>query len=213
MARMPGSKPEPHWVVWARRLRAIAQTGLTFGESEYDLERYRQIQQIADEIFSEYAGIEHQAIKEFFARDEGYATPQVDVRGAVFKDGRILLVRERLDGLWTLPGGYADVNDSPSEAVEREVFEESGFTVRASKLAMVYDKRLHDHPPSPRHTYKLFFLCDMLDGEATTSFETTAVDFFDLDTLPELSTHRTTASQLVRLREHHRAPTLPTDFD
>lgn len=210
---MPENNPEPQWVVWARRLRAIAQTGLTFGESEYDLDRYRQIEQIADEIFSEYAGIDHPKIQDFFARDEGYATPQVDVRGAVFRDDRVLLVRERLDGLWTLPGGYADVNDSPSEAVEREVLEESGFRVRAAKIAMVYDKRLHDHPPSPRHTYKLFFLCDLLGGEAATSFETTAVDFFSLDELPELSTHRITVAQLLRLQEHHRHPGLPTDFD
>jgi len=210
---MPAAEHEPDWVVWARKLRAIAQTGLTFGDSEYDLDRYRQIERIADEIFAEHAGIEHPRIADFFSRDEGYATPQVDVRGAVFRDDRILLVRERLDGLWTLPGGYADVNDSPSEAVEREILEESGFTVRATKLAMVYDKRLHDHPPSPRHTYKLFFLCDMQSGEATTSFETTAVDFFSLDNLPELSTHRITAGQLVRLWEHQHTPDIPTDFD
>jgi ADP-ribose pyrophosphatase YjhB (NUDIX family) len=186
---------------------------LTFGESEYDLDRYRQIERIADEIFSRHAGVDHPEIQAFFARDEGYATPQVDVRGAVFRDDRVLLVRERLDGLWTLPGGFADVNDSPSEAIEREVFEESGFTVRAAKLAMVYDKRLHAHPPSPRHTYKLFFLCELLGGAAATSFETTAVEFFALDALPELSTHRVTAGQILRLREHLRSPDLPTDFD
>lgn len=204
---------DPEWVAWARRLRAIAQTGLTFGESEYDLERYRQIEQIADEIFAQHAAIDHPTIRNFFARDEGYATPQVDVRGAVFRNDRVLLVRERLDGLWTLPGGFADVNDSPSEAVEREILEESGIEARAVKLAMVYDKRLQDHPPSPRHTYKLFFLCDLIAGQARTSFETTAVDFFDLDELPELSTHRITATQIRRLSEHLHNPELPTDFD
>ncbi|MEZ4570936.1 MAG: NUDIX hydrolase N-terminal domain-containing protein [Thermomicrobiales bacterium] len=131
---------EPEWVVWARRLRAIAQTGLAYGESEYDLERYRQIARIADEIFAGHTGADLSQIEDFFAQDSGYATPQVDVRGAVFRDGQVLLVRERLDGLWTLPGGFADVNDSPSKAVEREIFEESGFRARASKLAMVYDK-------------------------------------------------------------------------
>ncbi|MEZ4521803.1 MAG: NUDIX hydrolase [Thermomicrobiales bacterium] len=204
---------EPEWVVWARRLRAIAQTGLAYGESEYDLERYRQIARIADEIFAGHTGADLSQIEDFFAQDSGYATPQVDVRGAVFRDGQVLLVRERLDGLWTLPGGFADVNDSPSKAVEREIFEESGFRARASKLAMVYDKSLHGHPPSPRHTYKLFFVCDLLGGEATTSFETTAVEFFDVDNLPPLSTHRITETQIRRLLEHARQPGLPTEFD
>ncbi len=210
---MTSASSEPEWVVWARRLRAIAQTGLAFGESEYDLDRYRQIERIADDIVATHTGIEHEEIRDFFVHDGGYATPQVDVRGAVFRDDRILLVRERLDGLWTLPGGYADVNDSPSEAIEREVLEESGYTVRATKLAMVYDKRLHDHPPSPRHTYKLFFVCELLSGEATTSFETTAVEYFDLEILPELSTHRVTAGQIRRVFEHYRQPQLATDFD
>ena len=204
---------DPQWAAWARRLRAIAQTGLTFGESEYDFDRYRQIEQIADDILATHAEVDQQIIKDFFARDEGYATPQVDVRGAVFRGERILLVRERLDGRWTLPGGYADVNDSPSRAIEREILEESGIEARAVKLAMVYDKRLHDHPPSPRHTYKLFFICEETGGNLTTSFETTAVDFFDLDSLPEISTHRTTAGQIHRLRDHWLGPQLPTDFD
>ena len=204
---------DPQWVSWARRLRAIAQTGLTFGESEYDLDRYRQIEQIADDIFATFAAVDHPTIRDFFARDEGYATPQVDVRGAVFRDDEVLLVRERLDDRWTLPGGYADVNDSPSRAIEREVLEESGLKVRATKLAMVFDKRLHDHPPSPRHTYKLFFICEEIGGDLATSFETTGVEFFASDALPELSTHRTTIGQIHRLLDHWRYPQLPTDFD
>lgn len=204
---------EPQWVVWSRRLRAIAQTGLEFGESEYDLERYRAIRDIADEIMSSHTGVDHPAISDFFEHDSGYATPQVDVRGGVFRDEEILLVRERRDGLWTLPGGFADVNDGPSEAVEREIREESGYEARAVKLAMVYDKRRHEHPPSPRHTYKLFFLCDLLGGSAATSYETSAVDFFAPDRLPPLSTHRISAAQIARLFEHLRDPALPTDFD
>ncbi len=204
---------EPDWVVWARRLRAIAQTGLEFGESEYDRERYREVQQIADDIFARYALVEHPEIAELFASDSGYATPQVDVRGAVFNDTEVLLVRERLDGYWTLPGGYADVNSSPSAAVEREVSEESGYRTCAIKIAMVLDKRLHDHPPSPRHTYKLFFLCEIIGGEATTSFETTDVRFFPINALPELSLHRVTPAQIQRLYEHSMNPEMPTDYD
>ncbi len=205
--------PEPDWVVWGRRLQAIAQTGLAFGESEYDLERYREVERIAVDIFARHTLEEHLTIQEFFASDTGYATPQVDVRGAVIENGEVLLVRERLDGLWTLPGGFADVNDSPSQAVEREIFEESGFQAIATKLAMLYDKRLHDHPPSPRYTYKLFFLCERVGGVATPSFETTEIGFFPLTGLPELSSHRITAAQIERLFVHDREPHLPTDFD
>lgn len=205
---------EPDWVVWARRLRAIAQTGLEFAPSEYDRERYREILQIAEDIFARHTLVEHPQIRDFFAFDvTSYATPQIDVRGGIFDADKVLLVRERLDGLWTLPGGYADVNTSPREAVEREIFEESGYRARAVKLAMLYDKRFHGHPPSPRHSYKAFFLCERTGGEPRTSYETTDIRFFPVTDLPDLSLPRVTASQIQRLYEHHLRRDLPTDFD
>lgn len=204
---------EPDWVIWSRRLQAIAQTGLTYCHEEYDRERYRQISQIAAEIMERYSEADLSYIMDFFARDDGYATPKVDVRGAVFRDDEILLVQERLDGLWTLPGGWADVNDSPSGAVEREIHEESGFVARTFKLAMVLDKSLHNPGPSPRHTYKLFFLCELLGGEALPSYETIAVSFFGLDNLPALSQGRVTEKQIERLYAHHHDRSMPTDFD
>lgn len=204
---------EPNWVVWARKLQAISQTGLTFSESQYDIERYEAIGELAAEIMATYSELDEQPILDFFSQDDGYATPKVDVRAAVFRDEQILLVRERRDALWTLPGGFADINDAPSAAAERETLEESGFVVKTTKLAMLLDKSHHEHAPSPRHTYKLFFLCDLLGGEATTSFETDAVDFFPLNALPELSLGRTLPSHIQRLYEHHRNPGLPTDFD
>jgi ADP-ribose pyrophosphatase YjhB (NUDIX family) len=137
----------------------------------------------------------------------------VDVRAGVFRDGRILLVRERRDGLWTLPGGWADVNDAPSAAIEREVREESGFEAHAVKLAAVFDRRGHGHPPSPRHTYKLFFLCELLGGEATHSYETDGVEFFAEHELPPLSLPRVTPEEIALLFQHQREPQLPTAFD
>ncbi len=160
-----------------------------------------------------YSEADLSQVQTFFGRDDGYATPKVDVRGAAFRDDRILLVRERLDGLWTLPGGWADVNDTPSGAIEREVLEESGFNARAIKVAMVHDKSMHNPEPSPRHTYKLFFLCELTGGEARTSYETTGVGFFNLDSLPELSRGRATESQIRRLFDHSKDLALPTDFD
>ena len=122
---------EPQWIRWARELQALAQTGSHFATSDYDRERYHRISEIAAEIFAKQGDIEGSKIRTIFAAQSGYATPKVDVRAAVFRDRKVLLVQERSDGLWTLPGGWADVNDSPSEAVEKEVVQESGFKVRA----------------------------------------------------------------------------------
>ena len=126
---------------------------------------------------------------------------------------RVLLVRETLDGNWTLPGGWADVNDGPRLAVEKEIEQESGFTAHAVKLAAVYDRNKHDHPPYLFHAWKMFFICDVVSGEARTSNETDAVEFFALDQLPELSTGRSTAAQIRRMYELHLHREWPTEFD
>lgn len=204
---------EPNWLTWGRKLQAIAQTGLTFSEEQYDRERYEAVREIAAEMLAVHTDAEPSYLRGLFEREEGYATPKVDVRAGVFNDNGILLVRERRDGLWTLPGGWADVNDSPSEAVEREVREESGFEARAVKLAAVFDRRWHSHPPSPRHTYKLFFLCELAGGAARLSYETDGVGFFGADELPTLSLPRVTPEEIGLLFAHRRDPSLPTAFD
>lgn len=204
---------EPNWLTWGRKLQAIAQTGLTFSEEQYDRERYEQVRTIAAELLAAHTDAEPEYLHGLFSREEGYATPKVDVRAGVFNDNGILLVRERRDGLWTLPGGWADVNDSPSEAVEGEVREESGFEARSVKLAAVFDRRWHSHPPSPRHTYKLFFLCELAGGAARLSYETDGVGFFGADELPPLSLPRVTPEEIGLLFAHRRDPALPTAFD
>lgn len=206
---------EPNWLKWAKQLAALAQNGLTYSESEYEIERYRQIRRIAAEMMSAGFELETKAVIDLFAQEQGYATPKVDVRGAVFRDDRLLLVREKIDGGWTLPGGWADPCQSPSEAVVREVFEESGFEVRVTKLAAVYDRSRHPHqPPMPFHLYKLFFLCEITGGAAKESYETTGVAFFAEHELPQqLSISRTLPFQLARMFAHRRNPALPTDFD
>jgi len=206
---------EPNWLRWAKHLAALAQNGLTYSENEYEIDRYRQIRQIAAEMMSVGFEVETGTFIDLFSQERGYATPKVDVRGAVFRDNKILLVREKLDGGWTLPGGWADPCQSPSEAVVREVFEEAGFEVRVAKLAAVYDRSKHPHePPMPFHLYKLFFLCEITGGAATESYETTGVAFFAEDSIPEqLSISRTLPFQIARMFEHYRNLALPTDFD
>jgi ADP-ribose pyrophosphatase YjhB (NUDIX family) len=203
----------PKWLEWAQRLQAIAQNGLTYAQNPFDRERYETVREIAAEIMAAHSGVELGYVRNLFAGDVGYATPKVDVRGAVFRDEAILLVKERQDGLWTLPGGWADVGESPSEAVVREVYEESGYHTRAVKLLALYDRNRHAHAPFPSHVYKLFFQCELLGGDPALSLETDGVAFFREDEIPELSLLRVTPTQIVRLFEHYRNADWPTDFD
>jgi ADP-ribose pyrophosphatase YjhB (NUDIX family) len=142
-------------------------------------------------------------------------TPKIEVRGAVFRatDGQVLLVRESHDGLWTLPGGWADVNDSPSAAVRREIEQEAGLRTRVTKLAALYDRNAHGHTPSVHHSWKAFFLCEVEGGELRGSYETDAVEYFDPYALPPMSLGRCTPAQVLRMRQHWLAPGIATDFD
>ena len=201
-------------VQWAQRLQAIAQNGLTYARDPFDVERFMQVRQIAAEMLaSGSAETPSETLIELFKKNFGYATPKVDVRAAVFQGGRILLVKERSDERWTLPGGWADVGDAPSVAVTREVREESGYEVEVKKLAAVFDRELHGHPPYPFHSYKHFFVCEVTGGSPKTSLETLAVDFFPEDALPQLSLPRVTPAQIQHMFEHWRHPEWPTTFD
>jgi|HubBroStandDraft_1064217.scaffolds.fasta_scaffold76455_2 ADP-ribose pyrophosphatase YjhB (NUDIX family) len=204
---------EPQWLLWARELQAIAQTGLTFSQDNYDLDRYRRLRAIAVEMLAVGSNTALERVQGLFDQELGYPTPKVDVRAAVFRDDRILMVREISDGRWTLPGGWADVNQSPKESVEREVREESGYEVRAVKLAAVHDRRLHNRSAHPASIYKLFFICELIGGEPSPSIETSAVDFFARDQLPELSQGRTSPQQVERMFEYWKHPELTTEFD
>lgn len=197
----------------SRRLLALSQTGLHFTAEEYDRERYREIGDIAVKLLELQADVAADAVRQAWFVEDGYATPKVDVRGAVFRDNRVLLVRERVDDRWTVPGGWADVNDTPSAAILKEIEQESGFTARVTKLAAIYDRNKHNHPAYLYHSWKLFFVCEITGGAARTSYETTAVEFFPLDDLPELSTGRSNAAQIRRMYQHHLDPHLPTEFD
>jgi ADP-ribose pyrophosphatase YjhB (NUDIX family) len=197
----------------ARRLYALSQTGLHFTREEYDRERYRELADIAGQLLANESAYTSDQLRAAWFVEDGYATPKLDARGAIFRDDRVLLVRETTDGLWTLPGGWADVNDSPSQAVEKEIEQESGFTAKAVKLAALYDRNKHDHPPSLHHAWKAFFLCEITGGAPRHSNETDGVDFFALDQLPPLSTGRSTAAQIRRMYAHHLARDLPTEFD
>lgn len=204
---------DPKLLEWARKVQAIAQNGLAFTPDPFDRERYTELTELVAQLLAWHLELPAGETRALWDGERGYATPKVDVRGGIFQEERVLLVRERSDGRWTLPGGWVDVNDAPAAAVEREIREESGYRARAVKLAAVLDKNRHPHPPGIHHIFKLFFVCELTGGSAATSAETDGVDFFPLSALPELSLGRVLPAQIERLYQHWRQPALPTDFD
>nr|WP_245809603.1 NUDIX hydrolase [Cohnella massiliensis] len=197
---------EPKWLEWAKQIQAIAQTGLTYAKDVYDIERYEALRQLSVDILANYTWAGKERIRLAFAGETGYATPKTDIRAVVFRDGKILLVREKIDGAWALPGGWADIGLSPSEVAVKEVREESGYEVKPVRLLAVLDKKFHDHPPEPYHIYKLFIRCDIVGGQALSGVETSDVGFFAQDGLPELSVERNTAAQIHAMFEFLRDP-------
>lgn len=197
---------EYRWLQWAQRIQAIAQTGLTYAKDGYDLERYEELREISIEMIMEQTGQPYTLVKELFASETGYATPKVDVRGVVFENGKLLMVKERSDGKWALPGGWADIGYTPKESVVKEIREETGLEVRAVRLLAVLDKKCHPHPPEPHYVYKMFIECERIGGQLQESLETSEAAFFGEDELPELSQNRNTESQIRFMFEYMRDP-------
>ena len=203
----------PQWLVWAREIQAISQTGLTFAHNEYDIERNERLRALAAEIIEIHSQLKTPELIDDFQDQLGYATPKIDVRGAVIRDGKILLVKEKMDGKWCMPGGWVDVGEAPAFSVAREVREESGFHVKPVKVIAVLDANRSGRPLSLYHAFKIIFLCEILGGHAETSIETEAVDFFDFDNLPELSSNRTNEKHLEEVRKHVVDKERKTTFD
>jgi ADP-ribose pyrophosphatase YjhB (NUDIX family) len=204
---------EPGWLQLGRELRAIAQTGLAYCTDVFGRQRYERIYEVAALLMARESGADPQTMLSVFMEGAGYATPKVGVRGAVFRDSRVLMVRETSDGGWALPGGWADVTQSAAECVVREVAEESGFQCRAVKLVAAYDYKKHFSVSRLEAIYNLYFLCELTGGAARPSVETSEVDFFALDALPPLSPGRATAAQIELMFRHFEHPELPTEFD
>jgi ADP-ribose pyrophosphatase YjhB (NUDIX family) len=204
----------PRWLEWARRLQALAESGQHYARNDYERDRAAKLLDLAAEITAEHSTLSAEEARTAFTAQPGYVTPKVDVRGAVFRDGKLLLVREAIDGSWTFPGGWADVGEEPHVAAEREVFEESGLRVHAVRLIGAYDANRVEGSLPLFHAYKLLFLCEITGGEPATSSETSEVGFFALDALPEpLSTYRTTPRHLSDAIASYHDASRATVFD
>jgi ADP-ribose pyrophosphatase YjhB (NUDIX family) len=204
---------QPAWLNWARTLQALAQTGLTFAENPFDRERYQTLHELAVEIYAAHTGQPLVTLEQWFSVQPGYATPKVDVRGACFRAGQILMVREKSDGRWCLPGGWADVGDVPSHAAEREVHEEAGFECVARKVIGVFDANRGGEPLSAFHAFKVIYLCEITGGVPNPDHEILEVGFFSRDQVPPLSSNRTNEAWLAECFAHLDDPARPTAFD
>jgi ADP-ribose pyrophosphatase YjhB (NUDIX family) len=202
----------PKWMEWAQEIFSLTQAGLAYSQNPFDLERYKRLQEITAEMIASQSALEKESVLQSFSMQAGYITPKIDVRGAVIHDGKILLIQERADDRWAMPGGWADLGNSPASVAEREVWEESGYRVKAQKVVAVIDANRIE-PFEFFHAYKIIFLCTLLDGEPRTSYETLAVDFFEPDHLPLLSLFRTNEEMIREVYAHVQNPHRPTAFD
>ena len=203
----------PRWLEISRELQNLAQTGLAFATNEYERNRYERLTEIVSEIIASNTQLEKESVRKVLMNQPGYATPKIDVRAAVMKEGNILLVQETTDSCWAMPGGWADVGDIPSEVAIRETNEESGFDVKPLKVVGVFDANRVGRRLEFFHAFKIIFLCELISGEAKPSSETLDVKFFPLDKLPELSFNRTNMKHIEEIKLHLIDPQRKTYFD
>lgn len=202
-----------HWLTIAKRINSIAQSGLTFTKDKFDRERYTELLDLSIEILNHITEIDREKLNFVFNRDIGYQTPKVGIRAVVFKEDKILLVKERMDDKWCMPGGYADTGLTPSEIAIAEVKEESGYDVQPKRILGLIDYNKHQNRPFPFDIYQLFMECEIVGGEAQAGIETSDVGFFDIHNLPELSERRVTKEQVLQMYELYQNKSLEPIFD
>ena len=183
------------WLKRVIEIQSLAQCGLAYCKDDYDLERYRRLREIAAEMMSDASGLPVEKVQDLFCNESGYQTPKLDTRAAVFREGKILLVREN-NGRWSLPGGWVDVLESIASNTVKEVQEEAGVTVRPQLLIAVQDRNQHNRPPYAYGVCKVFVLCDYIEGRFKQNIETTATAYFDLDHLPPLAEEKCNRAQV-----------------
>lgn len=188
-----------------KRIQALSEIGLQYTDSHYDKERYDEIQEICLEMIEQLTNVPMATIKPIIQENNGYKTPKVDVRAVVFNpEGQILLIQEKVDACWALPGGWADVGYTPRQIAEKECFEEAGLTVKSIRLLAVMDKTAQQMPPEFEYVYKLFIRCEPIGDRIATGAETSDVAWFSENNLPKLSKPRNLESQIHLMFEYFR---------
>lgn len=198
------------------KLKALVNTSLYYNKDVYDRERLGEMKEILFDISQKLTSYSEAELEAFFNEDLGYVTPKVDIRAVVFEDDRLLLVKEKEEGQWSLPGGWADVGYSPAEIAQKEVREESGLEVIPLQLFKLVDKAKHDYPKRLNYVYKLFFYCEAKTFELQPGLETSEARFFsreEIETLQNISVDRNTREDLLEAFEYHHRPTAGAKFD
>jgi hypothetical protein len=172
------------WLKWAIEIQGLAQSGLAYTTNVYDIERYERLREISAEMIEEKSNLNLEKVKDLFCNETGYQTPKIDTRAAIFKDNKILLVHEN-NGTWSLPGGWCDVLESVKSNTIKEVKEEAGLDVKATKIIAVQDRNKHNRPIYVYGVCKIFVMCEIIGGEFKENIETTEMKYFALDELPE----------------------------
>lgn len=204
---------DPQWLQYAKKLKSIAQSGLAYSDDKYDLERFRQIRKISIEIMEQHSRLEDQKIEDFFEGEQGYTTPKIDARAAIFRDNKILLAKEKSDGHWSLPGGWADTDLTLKENLIKEAREEAGANIEPRRIIAIQDRSKHNNPPDPWGIYKIFVECDCLNFDFESNIETSDAQFFSLESLPPLSKGRNTEEQIRMCFQAHKSEYHEPIFD
>lgn len=200
------------WLQWAVELQSLAQAGLFYGKDKFDMERYERIREISAEMISDRSEIPVKKVKDLFCNEIGYQTPKIDTRAAIFKDNKILLVKET-NGTWSLPGGWCDVNVSVKENTIKEVKEEAGLDVSADLVIAVQDREKHNLPIYAYKVCKIFVLCSVIGGNFEENIETTDSRYFAIEELPKLATEKNTKEQVIMCFEANNSEHWTTLFD
>lgn len=201
------------WLKWAIEIQSLAQSGLTYTDNVYDIERYKRLREISAEIIAEKTYLSIDKVKNLFCNETGYQTPKIDTRAVIFKDNRILLVHEN-NGTWSLPGGWCDVLESIKSNTEKEVREETGLNVKAVKIISIQDRNKHNKPIYAYGVCKVFVLCNIIDGEFIENIETTETKYFSLDELPsDLAEEKTNKEQIEMCFKAYNDKNWQTEFD
>ncbi|EJQ52662.1 hypothetical protein IEQ_01705 [Bacillus cereus BAG6X1-2] len=187
------------WIDWVKQIQSIAQAGLTYSKDVYDIERFQQLRDISTSMMSHYTKTDWEVVEKLFASETGYQTPKVDIRAVIFQNEKLLFVKEKSDGKWALPGGWADIGYTPTEVAAKEVLEETGYEVEHFRLLAIFDKEKHQPSPSATHIYKIFIGCEIVGGEKKLSIETEDIDFFSENEIPDLSIARNTEWQIKEM--------------
>lgn len=212
MTRQENNEKNLKWLDWAKELQFIAQAGLTYSKDLYDIERFQRIRDLSAEIMADYSGMPVNIVKDLFCNEVGYQTPKLDTRAAIFKDDKILLVKER-NGAWSLPGGWVDVLETVKSNAEKEVREEAGLEVKATRIIALHDKNKHNTKPFAYNVLKVFVECEVVCGSFRENIETVESRYFSKDELPELAEEKNTAEQVLMCFAAHNNPDWKVGFD